>query len=822
MRKRNFILFFLLAIVGLFILGGLGIWNLRQRVDQDIQDIQKESAADFTQVGYLDTLQSIRSKIGYLEAHTEALWSKSLNPEMEYHLLEMADSVRELNNIVFQQNKDRVFQDSLFFYTNKRLEAWRGILLYLDKPHITQSILSDWPSDTLLTSEPQVLTIPDSILLEDKISPLKWVLSKKYRKNLANKRKESVDQVLSEWREILTPEKDDSPSIGKEEYSQKMEEIQKISEKKMVRFVRLFYESEHYAKKMDFYTRKIEQDGNGIILARHMQAVKEQAGRSLNQTITHLFNLLLILGTGICICLFLVGINHHMYRRQLNKREAFVSKVTHEIKNALHPIIGFAATIDENLSQSSIRGILGTVKEESQHLMYLANGILDLSKIKRNEFSLGASPFVLQEALNQVIGSHRLEATEKAIELNARFSPDLPKVVIGDPERLKQIVRNVLTNAIKHTDQGQVLMEVSLAKNRKKKVHILMAIIDTGKGLSRKNLRRISRFRQFNSLGEGGFGLGLAISHQLIRQHKGKIKIRSKGIDKGLHVFITLPYVKGHLQDVLLLPSQKPVSKASLSEFSILLVDDDRLNLELTSTWLKNRGAAVHTAENGIEAQELMGRISPELILLDRQMPEMDGKAFMNWLRNEKQIHTPVILCSGNGLNDIQKEREEMDVNGLMAKPYSRDELLGKVSELLQLNPKDSIREPVEQEESQEPAKAEKIYAIQKLKQEIGENPGEILKKIRLLTEVCKECLPQLYQGIQAEDAKLIQRAVHKMLMICRYLGKNMEENQADLETRTQEKKLSLETLALSLRFYHLVRIEVDKLDSFLKQEEKE
>lgn len=821
MKKRNSILFFLLAVGVLFVFGGFGIWNLQQKVEQDIQDIQQDPIGMYAQKGWIDTLEYLRSRLEYLESQTQSYVEGSISRKKKNDLWQLADSIRQLNNYGLHHYTGNPWQDSIFYFANRRLDIWMSILAQVNRARSLTEFLTGWGLADSLSSPSQELHLPDSLELEEDIALFKWMFSKKYRKEIARKRKESVEQVLTDWKEELTPEEDIQVSLDREVFTNQMASLYETSEKNMERFVHLFHKSKQFANKMDFHDKKFQIYVHGIALENKILEVKENAEKNLKQTFDRLFNLLLILGAGVFASLFMVGVNYHFYQRQLGKREAFVSKVTHEIKNALHPIIGFASAIDENSPQAATRDILGTVKEESQHLLYLANGILDLSKIRRNEFTLANSPFIFQEALNQVVSSHRLEAEEKGIELVARFDSDIPKVVLGDPERLKQIVRNVLTNALKHTKKGQVSLEVSVLMRKRKKTYLSVLISDTGKGLSRKELRKISRFKPYNSLGDGGIGLGLAISHQLVHQHKGKLKIRSKGQDKGLQVHITLPYVVGNLQDVLMLPPQAPSPATQLNQQAILLIDDDRLNLELTSSWIEEIGGRVFTASNGKEAQPLIKAYSPDLIVLDRQMPEMDGMTFLQWLRKDQGITIPVIMCSGNALGYTEEEMTQMGSDEFMVKPYGKEELLKKVADQLGIVEPAYVAHNSGEHANTFEFPSDDIYAVQKLRQELGENKGEVRKKIRLLTEVCKECLPNLYMGIQAENPKLIHHAVHKMLMICRYLGKDMEAHQADLERRTQGKELEPEVLALSLRFYHLVRAEVDKLDMYLGGQER-
>ena len=818
MIKRNSILIFLFIGIGLFVLGGLGMWKLHQQAGADMEVIRNKPYVLASDSGYLDTLLMIQSQLDYLESQALELSFGKGKQKQGNQLRALSDTIKRLNVQCFTHNRHRFYQDSVYFLAQKRLGSWARI--FKQKPQLRAGEPNLGKLEVKGSPARNTRALPDSIPIEDNIAIFKWVFSRKYRNEVKQQRRESVEKVLLDWQEAVLSEEGE-PDIREKEWDTYTSEIQKVSLEEQTDFLKLFYESKFYANKMDFYVQKIRGKIHAGALEKQAFALRKQAEHSLSSTFDYLFKLIFLLGSGIFLCLFIVVLTHRMHQNQLQRRELFVSKVVHEIKNTLHPIIGFASTLDQSYSHLSVKDVLGTVREESQHLLYLANGILDLSQIRQNEFTLTAIPFVLQEIVNLVINSHRLEAKDKGIQLRVRFGADLPKVVIGDPDRLKQILRNVISNAIKHTKEGEVSVEVTLGKVKISKAFIQFSVIDTGEGLTRKELRKISRFRQFNNLGEKGVGLGLAISHQLIRQHKGKIKLRSKGRGQGLEVGFSLPYPIGATQDILFLPPKSPVGNPYLNELCMLLVDDDPMNLELTGTWIKNMGGKVHTASNGKEAQDLLPEISPALIILDLHMPEMDGKEFIEWLKSDSEREVPILVCSGEAEQDLIKEIETIGANGFISKPYGKEELLVKIKELLLPEDKKQVEESIPNKRKPElGVSIETTYAIEKLHQEFGSNRDELNKKVKLLTEVCRDSLEKLYLGMQTEDAKLMNKALHKMLMVCKYLGEDFEKRQADLELRTQAKTLKNKTLALSRYFYHLMRNEVEKLDAYLKLEQ--
>ena len=545
----------------------------------------------------------------------------------------------------------------------------------------------------------------------------------------------------------------------------------------------------------------------------HVEKVSAEAVERLDAEFDRVHLFITILGSILLVVLVILGVNHTLNRRQIKSREEFVFKVSHEIKNALHPIIGYAATLGKTVRNPESRQMIWTINEESQNLLYLANGILDLSKINRSEFELEISPFFLKDALDQVISSHAIEAKDKGIELISRYDPNLPKAVQGDPVRLKQIIRNLLSNAIKHTAKGKVLVEVRLLKDRKKTATLEFMVKDSGKGMSREDIRKISRFKRKLVLGDNtqGHGLGLAISNQLVRQHKGRMKIRSKGLQKGVEVVFTIPYEAASIQEVPIPPELSDIVSHQLVGKRILIVDDDLVNLELSTMWLQSIGAEVKTAPNGKAGQRHLKSNTADLILADLQMPELDGVSFVQWLRGKKKDQTPVIICSAGSVGDISSKVKSSGANDFLPKPYNQEELVKKISLYIGA---DSPFIPSPMKEHQSPD-SHTAYAVQKLQQELNGNQKAVDKKIMLLINVCNENMAEIKEGVNKKDLPKVNRAVHKMLMICLYLGKEFVQLQADLEEATKGGKLNTNIRKMTQDFVAKVEQEVQKLEAY-------
>ena len=810
MNKRSANFMFFLLIVTVFVLGIRGIQNLRQKVNNSISRIQEDLDGMQLSSGYLDTLELIQLHLNNLEANIGTFSDPGTSSKQKKNLLNLPDTIKMLNEYCQIHYYDALHQEELFVLTESRLDHWANLLLELNRFETLEKLVNELNVPQSPASSLDSLALAED---PDKVAFFRWVFSQKYQDTL----KQRLDKKPNEEVAKAPP---DSTQYSRKEVDKQVAKVRKATQVKMGAVVKLFNENKQNAHQMDLYIREIRKDIQSDVLGLQLDDMKETAQTSLSGEFDFFFRTLVVLGTVLFFTLILLGVNHRRLRKQIQRREEFVSKVSHEIKNALHPIIGYASNLSKTVTNPESRKTIWTIKEESQHLLYLANGILDLSKIKGNGFKLEKAPFILTDALNQVVSSHSVEAEKKGVKLRTAYDANLPNAVKGDPERLKQIIRNLLSNGLKHTDKGKVQLIVNLIKERREKALIEFIVADTGRGLSKRNLKKISRFKRYFSMGDSaqqGHGLGLVISHQLVRQHKGTLKIKSKGLGKGVQVIVRIPYEVCATQEIRYLPSQNPVQAPhQLNGKKILVIDDDPLNRELTQSWFEGWGATVLTAANGRIAQKIAQNQKSDLILVDLHMPEVDGVEFVQWLRERRKDSTPVIVCSAGSVGDILEKARSSGANDFLPKPYNQEELSEKIRQFFTNYSPPRILPLVHSPIAPASQKKATAYAIEKLQQEFKGNQDSIDRKIRLLISVCKENLTKIKSGIHAKDSQTINKAVHKMLMLCLYLGKEFVEMQADLEEQTKSVYLSSEAQAQSQKFVQLVEEELKKLENYI------
>src|SRR5262245_33820766 len=342
-------------------------------------------------------------------------------------------------------------------------------------------------------------------------------------------------------------------------------------------------------------------------------------------------------------------LNHRLQKRSIQLEEAraraeaanqakgeFLATVSHEVRTPMNAIIGMTElTLHTDLT-SEQRRYLETVKSSADSMLQVINDILDFSKIEAGKLDLHPVPFRLREALSQILAALGVRASEKNLELACQVARDVPDWIIGDPHRLGQIVTNLVGNAIKFTDEGGVFVRVKLEENvHESSIRLVFSVADTGIGIPTEKQRLI--FESFvqadgsTTRRYGGTGLGLSISSRLARLMDGRLWVESD-IDRGSTFYFSAQFEKPIGLEESLLPEQitlhsrtKKLTDKVEHPLHVLLAEDNHVNQQLATELLQMRGHVVQLAGNGTEVLEALEHHVFDVILMDVQMPEMDG-----------------------------------------------------------------------------------------------------------------------------------------------------------------------------------------------------
>ena len=383
-------------------------------------------------------------------------------------------------------------------------------------------------------------------------------------------------------------------------------------------------------------------------------------------------------------------------------KSEFLANMSHEIRTPMTAILGFAEMLLGRLCESEDLEAARTIHRNGQHLLSVINDILDLSKIEAGKVQAERVPCSVVEVLSDVETLMRCTAEEKGLALTIDYDGPIPQRIETDPLRLRQILHNLVGNAVKFTHRGEIRITASLDTDRVGPQYLRIDVRDTGIGMAQEDLERIfDPFTQANSSTTreyGGSGLGLAICERLAGILGGEIRVES---EPGVGSTFTVTVAAGNLENVPLIhPSrvtvrEEPVPNGDVRsapklDGRILLVEDGIDNQRLITLVLQKAGAAVSLARNGREALEAVfpnetaGEPAEpfDLILMDIQMPEMDGHEATRRLR-EKGFRGPIVAISAHAHKSEIQGILEAGCNEYLAKPIQRDELLRTVQRYL-------------------------------------------------------------------------------------------------------------------------------------------
>ncbi|MFP8779490.1 ATP-binding protein [Hydrogenophaga sp. RWCD_12] len=356
-------------------------------------------------------------------------------------------------------------------------------------------------------------------------------------------------------------------------------------------------------------------------------------------------------------------------------KSIFLANMSHEIRTPFQGLLGMLNLLDNASLSSQQRDYLGTARDSAMHLLGVLNDILDVSTMESGTLKLSVAPIHLPSVVHEVDGLMQVSARDKGLELNIYAAADLPQWVEADATRLRQIMFNLINNAIKFTSEGSVIAELTRAPAGQSGV--VLTVRDTGMGMDEETvLRLFTRFYQAdNSLRRriGGTGLGLEISRNLARMMGGDIEVSSQlGVGSLFTVRLDLPETKAPVEE-------QPTSMLSTltRKLRVLVAEDHPINLKYMAILLEKMGHEAVFCENGQEALELLARDSFDVVLLDYHMPVLDGLATTEAIRklDSPVSEIKVILVTADVVNDTRKRATEVGVNEFTSKPLQSDDL---------------------------------------------------------------------------------------------------------------------------------------------------
>ena len=352
----------------------------------------------------------------------------------------------------------------------------------------------------------------------------------------------------------------------------------------------------------------------------------------------------------------------------------FLSSMSHEIRTPLNAIVGFSQAIQEETTIEAAKQDAKDIILASQNLLEIVNGILDISKIEANKMEISNTKYNIKTESENLYKLIKPRIGEKLIEFVMNIAPDVPTTLYGDKGKVKEIMTNLLTNAVKYTEQGEINLEISCI-NKNDNSTIIISVEDTGRGIKPEKIDKL--FTKFERLDEDrnttleGTGLGLAITKRLVEMMNGKIIVQSV-FGSGSKFTVYLPQKIIYDKELKVEPQKEVLN---LVDKKVLVVDDNDLNLKIADRLLKKYNLQVDTCKSGYECLEKIKDQTYDLIFMDDMMPKMSGTETLHIIQESPTFKTKVIALTANAIEGMKEKYIEEGFNDYLAKPIDKDEL---------------------------------------------------------------------------------------------------------------------------------------------------
>ena len=377
-------------------------------------------------------------------------------------------------------------------------------------------------------------------------------------------------------------------------------------------------------------------------------------------------------------------------------KSEFLANMSHEIRTPMNTVLGFTELLDELITDPRQKGYLDAINTGGKSLLTLIDDILDLSKIEAGKMEIFPEPVNLKDIFQELTQVFRLKIAEKGLDMEVKIAPDFPDSLLLDEGRVRQVLFNLLGNAIKFTDTGYIKLttEASESEGDAGHCHVIIGVEDSGIGISENHRKRIfEAFTQQDgqtSRKYGGTGLGLAITKRLVEAMGGTITVTSEVGSGSLFsiVFRQVPIVTGEP----VFPPKKPVDARSFvfEEATILVVDDISTNRVLIKEFFRETNLTVLEAENGEQALLLAQEYQPDLILMDLRMPVMDGYEATKQIKNVKKLQgVPIVALTASVIKPEKNKIYNAGFSSYLIKPVSRSAVLQAAASFLSHSSRD-------------------------------------------------------------------------------------------------------------------------------------
>jgi PAS domain S-box-containing protein len=444
-------------------------------------------------------------------------------------------------------------------------------------------------------------------------------------------------------------------------------------------------------------------------------------------------------------------------------KEQFLANISHEIRTPINGIAGMANLLGQNPSPEERETYLNAIRHSAENLKVIINDILDLAAIESGKLRFEKIGFNLKDLLPSLVSTFTYQAKEKKLTIDYTIDEKLNRILLGDPVRLNQILINLISNAVKFTHHGSIMIKCSQAKEIRGDSWVQIEVTDTGVGIPEEKLNTI--FESFSQADAsvtrryGGTGLGLTIVKQLVELQNGRIHVNSSE-HSGSTFSVLIPYQIGKVKKITQIPKQtkKLDSGVDTAQLRVLLVEDNDINRLYAKSILKNWHCYIDVAENGLVAIEKIKNNFYDVVLMDVQMPVMDGYEATKAIRSMHQsAKVPIIALTANATQRDVEKCLLAGMNDYLPKPFTPEDLYGKLFKDLKIRPAYKVLPP-------EPkAVTNTSYNLDYLKNISGNNSEFIQEMITTFLQTLPGILSEMKEATEAKAWEKVSRLAHQI-----------------------------------------------------------
>ncbi|WP_430973590.1 response regulator [Sunxiuqinia rutila] len=778
-----------------------------QSLSQIVDSIHKEARPDFKLLLIKDIESDLTEVENTVRLYTLTREEKYFHPYREINQ-EIQDKLTNLQDYALTSDDEKLQIDSIRSLANDKLAIWENILaLHYSKVDAHESFSELYSKIDSSITEPDTILV-EAPVVEEKVGLLKRIFGKK---------KKDKDTLMVQQLQPVDSNKIEKAAI-KQEIAEIEQRIKTSNQALSVKEKALLEKNIELTELLKTQITELETKEQKKLLVKTQEADRLAA-------ITYKRLALFTIGAVILLLLVLF-----IFYRYLNKsrayqtilrqakteaeklaraKELFVATVSHEMRTPINAIYGLTEQLLQRTESSDQKKDLEIIYNSTEHLIALVNDTLDFSKIESQKLQLDQVDFSLDKLLSEVITLNRRNAEAKQLELILDTRQLPPLVLSGDAFRLKQVLINLLNNAIKFTDQGSVSLKVSAnAMDHNNPVWVNFQIIDTGIGISKENHQVI--FDDFVQLEtdltkkQGGAGLGLSIVKKLIDIQGGTIQVDSE-LHQGTTITIKIPYRKGNPANIKTPVKPELVIPDSFSQLTALIVDDEEFNRYLLKGILKKWNLRIEESSNGQEAVEHCRSIHFDLIFMDVRMPILNGlEASQQILNRDKKVKI-IALTATNKPEDLEK-CEQAGMHNFLAKPFTESDLLQTIKETLQSQPHKAKKVEESSEQS--------TIDLSELERMADGNKDFVREMVEIFIRSSQHGLEEIQRNIDLKNWDLVREYAHKMAAPTKHLKalslySKIKEMEREADTTKNQQKIT--------QLFGEIKLEVQAANRHLK-----